>query len=138
MHAEDRVTRALDRLDSKLDRIAAGAQDHRSQIAADLASLCKEVRDGMEALNERVATLELAARSAEAIQAAYQPEHAPSEPAPPQLVNALRGPNRGAPIAVPLDIPGMGTLVGHIDPAVDVDPDKTWRGVVTAFRRPVA
>lgn len=161
MHVQDPVTGALDRLVGKIDQLAKDQQDHRSQNAADLASLSidlqkardevlervaidlqaarDEVLDSVSALEERVAVLELAGRSTEVVHADCQRETTVPHPAPPQLVDALHGPARRAPIAVPLEIPGRGTVVAHIDPDPDADPDETMGGIVMAMsRRPGA
>lgn len=53
---------------------------------------------------------------------------------PEELVRALQGVPASATIAVPLDVPGVGGVVAHVDPTGEADPQAQMHGIIAALR----
>jgi hypothetical protein len=53
---------------------------------------------------------------------------------PEELVRALRRMPASATIAVPMNVPGVGDVVAHVDPTGDADPQAQMHGIIAALR----
>lgn len=130
---DDSVARAIEQFSDRLNTVAAEAADHRERISAQDVAFRQGVIARMDDLATRVSALELLARTAMVRGVGHGPPKSP--PAPQELVEALNSPLTGSPIAVPLDVPGIGPVVVHVDPDPTADAQLEMSGVVTSLRQ---